>query len=489
LENRKKIGFILGPLLFIAIYFAPLLSENPQAHRLLAVFLLIVVFWITECIPIPVTALFVPVLIPVFKIATVQEAFAPFANPIIMLFLGSFILARAMCVHALDRRLALSVLSLKSIGHNKTRVLFALGLTSLFLSMWISNTATTAMMYPIALGVMDAFRAQRDKKNPSSFGVILLLTLAYAASVGGIGTPIGSPPNLIAIGMLEKLADYKVTFFQWMVVGFIILIPMYLFLFLIMRVRLKKVGQPDQPIDLSSLKGGGDVKRLSRAQKNVLVAFSITVFLWIFPGFISLVWGRDSLLFLWLRDHFPEAVAAMIGAGLLFFLPVDLKKGRFTITFQDAVKVDWGTLLLFGGGLSLGFQMFETGLADKIGQSIISLAGDSAGLPLITLIAVGFSVFLTEMTSNTASANMIIPIVIAFSNAASISPLPPVLGCAIGCSFAFMLPVATPPNAIVFGSGLIKLPQMMKFGFLLNIGGILIIWLVVSFLAPLLGLI
>jgi sodium-dependent dicarboxylate transporter 2/3/5 len=488
-ETRKKFGFLCGPLLFIAVYLSPLLPDNPQAHRLLAVFLLTVVFWITECIPIPITALLVPVLITVFKIASVQDAFAPFANPIIMLFLGSFILARAMCVHTLDRRLALSVLSIKSIGHKRTLVLFALGLTSLFLSMWISNTATTAMMYPIALGVMDAFHAERNKNKPSSFGVILLLTLAYAASIGGIGTPIGSPPNLIAIGMLEKLADYRVTFFQWMIVGFIILIPMYLFLFLLMRVRLKKEKEPARPVDLSALKGEETGSRLSRAQKNVLGAFSVTVFLWIFPGFVSLVWGRDSILFLWLRDHFPEAVAAIIGAGLLFILPVNLKKGRFTLTFQEAVKVDWGTLLLFGGGLSLGFQMFETGLADKIGATIISLAGDSAGLPLITLLAVTFSVFLTEMTSNTASANMVIPIVIAFSKAASISPLPPVLGCAIGCSFAFMLPVATPPNAIVFGSGMIRLPQMMKFGFWLNIGGILIIWIGVSVLAPLLGLI
>lgn len=488
METRKKAGFVFGPLLFIAVYLAPLLPANPRAHRLLAVFLLIVVFWITECIPIPVTALMVPILITVFKIAPVQDAFSPFANPIIMLFLGSFILARAMCVHSLDRRLALSVLSVKTIGHKKTCVLFGLGLTSLFLSMWISNTATTAMMYPIALGVLDAYNDERKRSHPSSFGIILLLTLAYAASVGGIGTPIGSPPNLIAIGMLEKLAGYRVTFFQWMVVGFIVLVPMYLFLYFLMRARLKKEKEPAKAVDLSALRGSGKGEKLSRAQKNVLWAFSVTVFLWILPGFIALVWGRDSTLSLWLSDHFPESVAALIGAGLLFALPVDLKKGRFTLTFQDAVKVDWGTLLLFGGGLSLGFQMFETGLADIIGKNFISLAGESPGLPLITLLAVTFSVFFTEMTSNTASANMIIPIIIAFSHAAAISPLPPVLGCAIACSFAFMLPVATPPNAIVFGSGMIKLPEMIRFGFWLNIGGILIIWLGVSFLAPLLGL-
>ncbi len=488
MENRKRVGFFLGPLLFLIVYFAPALPENPQAHRLLAVFLLIVVWWVTECIPIPITALLVPVLITALNITTVKEAFAPFANPIILLFLGSFILARAMCVHALDRKLALSVLSIKSIGKNRTRVLFGLGLTSLFLSMWISNTATTAMMYPIALGVMDAFHSHRDKNSASSFSIILLLTLAYAASVGGIGTPIGSPPNLIAIGMLEKLVDYKVTFFQWMIVGFIIMIPMYLFLFFIMKFSIKGKEKQAQAVDLSVLTETKIEKKLTRAQRNVLFAFSVTVFLWVFPGFVSLVWGREAALYLWLKSHFPEAVAAIIGAGLLFFLPINFKRGEFTLTLKDAVKVDWGTLLLFGGGLSLGFQMFETGLADIIGNFFISIGGNSAGLPLITLLAITFSVFVTELTSNTASANMIIPIIIAVANAASLSPLPPVLGSAIGCSFAFMLPVATPPNAIVFGSGMIPLPQMMKHGFWLNIGGILIIWLGVNFIAPLLGL-
>ena len=488
MEPRKKIGFILGPLFFLAAYFSPVLSDNPRAHNLLAVFLLVVVWWVTECIPIPITALLIPVFITVFAISPVKEAFAPFANPIIMLFLGSFILARAMCVHALDQKLAFSVLSMKSIAHKKTRILFALGLTSLFLSMWISNTATTAMMYPIALGVLDAIRSNgKDKKN-ASFGVILLLTLAYSASIGGVGTPIGSPPNLIAIGMLERLADYRVTFFQWMIFGFLVLFPMYLFLFFYMKSRIKGEAQSNGPVDLSALKNKGQRGKLTRAQKNVLFAFSVTVFLWILPGIVSLIGGRNAPLFLWLQEHFPEAVAAIVGAGLLFFLPVNFSRGEFTLSLREAMKIDWGTLLLFGGGLSLGFQMFESGLAEAIGNAFISLGGSSASLTLVTLLAVAFSVFMTELTSNTASANMLIPIIIAVSNAAGISPLPPVLGSAIGCSFAFMLPVATPPNAIIYGSGMIPLPQMMKHGFWLNIAGILLIWFGVGIVAPLLNL-
>jgi sodium-dependent dicarboxylate transporter 2/3/5 len=488
MEPRKKVGFFLGPLLFFIAYFSPALSDNPAAHKLLAVFLLVVVWWVTECIPIPITALLIPIFITVLGIAPVKDAFVPFANPIIMLFLGSFVLARAMCVHALDQKLAFSVLSMRSIKHKKTRILFALGLTSLFLSMWISNTATTAMMYPIALGVLDALHSDRKDKKDTSFGVILLLTLAYAASIGGIGTPIGSPPNLIAIGMLERLADYRITFFQWMIIGFFILIPMYLVLFLIMKSRIRDKDKSDGPVDISALQRKAQPGKLTRAQKNVLFAFSVTVILWILPGIVSLVWGRNAPLFLWLQSHFPEAIAAIIGAGLLFFLPVNFSKGEFTLSLREAMKIDWGTLLLFGGGLSLGFQMFESGLAEAIGNAFISLGGNSASLTLITFLAVAFSVFMTELTSNTASANMIIPIIIAVSNAAGISPLPPVIGSAIGCSFAFMLPVATPPNAIIYGSGMIPLPKMMAYGFWLNIAGIVLISFGVSFLAPLLRL-
>lgn len=476
METRKTVGFFLGPLLFLAAYFSPLLPHNPRAHSLLSVFLLVVVWWVTECIPIPITALLIPVFITAFQIASVKEAFAPFAHPIIMLFLGSFILARAMCVHGLDQKLAYSVLSMKSIAHKKTRILLALGLTAAFLSMWISNTATTAMMFPIALGVLSTFNSEKEKNSSASFGVILLLTLAYSASIGGIGTPIGSPPNLIAIGMLEKLVAYRVTFFQWMAIGFLIFIPMFFALFFLMRFNLRHKKDTDEPASTLPFKQKKVQKKLSRAQKNVLTAFSITVSLWVFPGFVSLVWGRDSSLFLWLRQHFPESIAAIIGAGLLFLLPVNFKQGRFTLSLKEALNVDWGTLLLFGGGLSLGFQMFETGLADAIGKSFISVGGSSASLSVITLLSVALSVYLTELTSNTASANMIIPIIIAISQAASINPLPPVLGSAIGCSFAFMLPVATPPNAIIYGSGMIRLPQMMKFGFWLNIAGIIIIW-------------
>ncbi|MFA9453271.1 MAG: SLC13 family permease, partial [Candidatus Aminicenantaceae bacterium] len=197
--KRKLVGFLLGPTLFILALTSPVLTESPNAHRLLAIFLLVVVWWVTECIPIPMTALLIPVLITALGVASAPAALAPFANPIIFLFLGSFVLARAMCVHGLDRKLAYAVLSHRSIAGSKIRILFAMGLVSLVLSMWLSNTATTAMMFPIALGVLDAIEKGGGNGNRTPYRVVLLLTLAYAASIGGVGTPIGSPPNLIAI--------------------------------------------------------------------------------------------------------------------------------------------------------------------------------------------------------------------------------------------------------------------------------------------------
>ncbi len=489
MEQRKKIGFILGPLLFLLAYFLPILQSSPKAHTLLAIFLLVITWWVTECLPIPVTALLIPVLLTIFQIAPVENAFAPFANPIIMLFLGSFVLAKAMSVHALDQKLACSILCLKSIGLRKARILFAFILTTALLSLWVSNTATAAMMYPIALGVLTTLPAGKDEKSPRSFGTILLLATAYAASVGGIGTPVGSPPNLIAIGMAEKLAGYRITFFQWMVVSLFVLVPMLLVLFVFMKFRMRKEKSPFSSARISFPEETQARRGLTRPQKNVLVAFSVTVFLWIFPGFVSLVWGRDSLFSQRLEKYIPESVAAIIGACLLFFLPVSLKQGKFTLSLHQALDIDWGTLLLFGGGLSMGIQMFETGLAGQMGKLFLSAGGQSASLSLIVLLSIIFSIFFTEVTSNTASASMVIPVVIAVSQAASINPLPPVLGSAMACSFAFMLPIATPPNAIIYGSGRIPIRIMMRYGIWFNIFGTAIIWLGIRVIAPLLGLI
>jgi sodium-dependent dicarboxylate transporter 2/3/5 len=488
MEIRKKIGFILGPAIFLLVFLSPLLTHNPPAHHLLAIFSLIVIWWVTESIPIPITALLIPVFLIIFRITSPKEAFAPFAHPIIMLFLGSFILAEAMRVHGLDRKLASLLVSRKSLACRKSRLLLAVALVSTGLSLWVSNTATTAMMFPLVLGLLSSLNNFSPKsQGNSSLGLVFLLTIAYAASIGGIGTPIGSPPNLIAMGMMDKFLGYKMTFFQWMLIGLTILIPMFFILYFFMKLQLKR-GRIEDKIQTNKQLTFQLAPGLTPAQRNVLIAFSVTISLWIGPGLVALIAGKQAPLYQWFEHHLPESVAAIIGASLLFFLPTNWQKGQFTLSLKQALRIDWGTLLLFGGGLSLGSQIFQTGLAKAIGHFFIP-SGESISLSLITLITIILSVLLTEVTSNTASANMIIPIVIAISQTAGINPFPPVIASAIACSFAFLLPVATPPNAIIFGSGLVPLPKMIKYGFWLEIAGIVVIFLAVRVVLPLIGII
>lgn len=483
--GRKAAGFVLGPLLFCLALALPVLEDNPDARKVLAVFLLAAVWWVTEALPIPITALLIPVLFTALRVAGAEESFAPLANPIIFLFLGSFLLARAMSLHGLDKRLAVSVLSWRAVAGRPSRVLLAFGLVTAGLSLWLSNTATTAMMIPIALGVLSSLPQAGAQGKRLTFATSLCLITAYASSIGGIGTPVGSPPNLITLGMLDSLAGVRITFFHWMLIAALVYLPMMTAL--VFYLKLKTVRIEPSPVSVPrplAEKTGG----LSRPQKNVLLAFGLTVTLWVLPGLLSLLFGAGFPAVRWFQKSLPESSAAVIGAALLFLLPVDLKQGRFTCGLGELMRIDWGTLLLFGGGLCLGTQMFTSGLAEAIGASFLNLGGRSVGLPLLTLMAVVFSIFLTEVVSNTAAANMVVPVVIAVCRASSLDPVAPVLGAGLACSYAFMLPVATPPNAIIYGSGLVPLPAMIRAGLWLNLFGIVFIWLAVSVLAPLLGL-
>lgn len=270
-----------------------------------------------------------------------------------MLFLGSFILAEAMHVHGLDRKLAALLLSRRSLARQKSRLLLAVAIVAAGLSLWISNTATTAMMFPIVLGLLRSFgNFSSSSKARTTLGLVFLLTIAYSASIGGIGTPIGNPPNLIAIGMIDKFLNYQMTFFQWMVIGISILIPMFFILYFFMKLQLKRAGIEDR-IEINKEPLLISTPGLTRAQKNVLTAFTITIVLWVGPGVVALVAGKQAPLYQWFTQHLPESVAAVIGASLLFFFPVNLKKGEFTLSLKQALQIDWGTLLLFGGDYPL----------------------------------------------------------------------------------------------------------------------------------------
>jgi len=276
---------------------------------------------------------------------------------------------------------------------------------------------------------------------------------AYASSTGGIGTPVGTPPNLIGIAMIDKLVGVKIPFFQWMLFAIPIMVVMYIILHFLMYYMHKP--------EITTIEGSHEYvaeerKKLGkwrRAEKNTLLAFMITVALWISPGFLAVIYGTTHSVSKTYSDYIPEAVAALIGGLMLFVLPVNRKEMEFTLSWKQATKIDWGTLMLFGGGMSLGNLMFETKLAAAAGQGVLNMSG-ATSLWGITFIAILIAVLITEVTSNTAAANMVVPVVIALSIAAKVNPIPPAIGAALGASLAFMLPVSTPPNAIVYGSGM-----------------------------------
>ncbi|MEO0096383.1 MAG: DASS family sodium-coupled anion symporter, partial [candidate division WOR-3 bacterium] len=314
----------------------------------------------------------------------------------------------------------------------------------------------------------------------------LMLIIAYGASVGGIGTPVGTPPNLIGIGLIKELLGKNITFFRWMLFAIPMVAIMYAVLFLLLRLlfppEFKKLSGIENYVEKEKKAMG----RMSRGEKNVLIGFLITVFLWVFPGILTIIFGTDAPCCKWWEAHIPEGLSAIIGAVILFILPLDWKEKKGTITWKDAVGIDWGTILLFGGGLSLGSLMFSTGLAENIGKGILSLTG-AKSLFAITAISVLLAIITSELTSNTASANMVIPIMISLATAAQVNPLIPALGACLGASYGFMLPVSTPPNAIIYGSGYVPITRMIRAGIIFDFLGFLIILAGVFLLLPLLG--
>jgi len=491
---RNKIGLYLGPLVFIIFYFLPYSSITYEAHTLSAILLWVIVWWITEPVPLPITALIGAVLCVVFNVADVKKIFIPFADPIVFLFLGSFILAEAMAKHGIDKRFAYKILTMKYVGKSTGRIIFVFGAITAFISMWISNTAATAMMLPIAIGIVASIHKiiQEQKgieidSKKLKFGTAMMLMTAYSASIGGIGTPVGTPPNLIGIAMIEKFAHFRISFFEWMLFAVPMLLVMFVFLFIVIyflnRPEISKMNTSSPVIQSAKDKLG----KFKIGEINSIIAFLVTVALWIIPGFIAIIYGTESSFFKTFNNHFPEAIAALLGASLLFILPVNRKKLEFTINWKDAVKIDWGTLILFGGGLSLGNLMFETKLADYLGNSFINFSGLDT-LWGITFVSIYIAIIVSEATSNTASANMIVPVVISICIAGNLNPIPPAIGATLGASWGFMLPVSTPPNAIVYGSGLVPITKMIRSGIVFDVIGGVLIWIVLRLILPLLHL-
>lgn len=483
-QIRKMTGAVLGPLCAIVLWLMPIDGLSEQAHHLLAVMSLVAIWWITEPIAIPLTSLLGPTLCVMLGIVPIKDAYEQFANPMIFLFMGGFLLAKGMMVNGLDKRIAYGIMSMKWVGDSPRRIFLAIGLACILCSGWVSNTATAAMMFPISLGLLEAIREMMaengktiDLKN-YKYATGLMLMTAYACSIGGVMTPIGTPPNIIMIGFLQELAPQapEISFFQWMIWGTVAMI-LY---FIIASVVLWRLF----PADVAHIKGAKEfiqnsvdsLGKWTRAQKNTLIAFSTAFVLWVAPSVLGIMYDVDSDVMKFYDSHFPEAIAAMIGGLMLFFLPVNVKTGEMTMTWKDGVEgIEWGTLLLFGGGLAMGSMMYDTGLSAWIGNGLKEALGNNPSEWLFVGVFCVAALIMSELTSHTASTNLMAPIAIGAALSLGFSPIPVAIGIALASSLGFMMPVSTPPNAIVYASGYVPITKMIKSGFIIDLIGIFLV--------------
>ena len=471
--NSKNIGLISGPLSFILIlYFFNPEGLNPQANAILASTIWIAIWWITEAIPIAVTALLPIILFPLTGGLGLTETTASFGHKYIFLYIGGFIIAIAMEKWDLHRRIALNVINI--IGVNVEKIILGFMIATAFLSMWISNTATSVMMLPIAIAIVTQLKDNPDtiEDENLNFGKVLMLAIAYSASLGGVATLIGTPPNLILAGVVEETFGYEITFAQWFQFGFPISTVL---LFLCWKYltnfafKFKQKTFPGGRAEISRQLNA--LGKISYEEKLVAGVFTLTAFAWISRSFL-------------LQPVLPEiddTIIAMIGAIIIFLLPAKNKK-RSLLKWDEAVKLPWGILLLFGGGMALAAGFKDSGLALWIGTQMTLL--DGVSLFLLVFILIASVNFLTEITSNLATTAMLLPILYPMAMTIDVHPFILMVSATVAASCAFMLPVATPPNAVVFGSGYLRIPDMVRVGIWMNILSIILLTLFVFFLLP-----
>jgi sodium-dependent dicarboxylate transporter 2/3/5 len=472
------------------IAWGPADSLTPEAHRLAGVLLLTIIWWLTEPIPIPATGLLGVVLSVVVGAVPADEsgrfepariALAPFGNPTLYFLLGGMFIGRAMSRHGLDRRIALSIVTTRWAARSPGALLGAVGLSVMLVSMWISNTAATAMIYPVTLGMISVLAAglgpEADRFARSPYASALLLITAYASSVGGVATPIGTTTNVVAMGFFREpeYFGHAIDFGRWMAVG----VPMMAALGVALFVWLRWLA-PAGKLDLSRLHAQlreerAKLRRWSVGEVNTLVVFLTVIALWIAPSVLSLSGWHSAAE--WFGRHLPEEIVAMLAPILLFLLPVDWRRRRFSLELDDISQIDWGTLLLFGSGLSLGNLMFRTGLVQVMGRGAFDALGTD-DVWLITAMAIAGGILLSEFTSNATTAIALIPVVWSICRDAGIDSTAPLMGVTFGASFGSALPISTPPNAIVYGSRLIPARRMMLAGLGFDLLCGIVIWTV-----------
>lgn len=466
---------LLGVLAAAAVWWAPL-PLSPEGHRLAGILALVSCYWMTEAIPLPAAALLGMALAVAAGIADARTVFAPFADPIMFLMLGSFLLANAMSAHGLDRTIAAKLVALPGVRRSPWRLLVVMGVLTAAISCWITNTATTAMLLPVVLGIVN--RTKGDSRAVRRFGAALVLLVAYGSTAGGLGTPVGTTPNLIGLGFLRDQAGVTVSFATWMSFGMTVAALQMLSLFLVFRLYL---GDPDAvTVDRS---GSGRTGPLTPGQRWVGGGFLAAVVLWVVPDVGVQLAGPESS-FAVLKRMFPESAVPLLVIGALFLVR---SRGKPLIGWEVASSVDWGTMVLFGGGLSLGALAFRSGLAEALGRGVVGATGVTEVWALTAVLGLA-AVFMSEFTSNAATASMLVPVAIATAQAAGVPPAPPALAVTIASSLGCMMPVSTPPNALAYGTGKVPFRTMLMLGLAFDILGAIAVWLVLRIACPLLGL-
>ncbi|AOM84091.1 SLC13 family permease [Salisediminibacterium beveridgei] len=479
-SRKQVVGLLLGPILFLLILlFLPAEDLPATARGVLAGTAWIATWWITEAIPIPVTSLLPIIIFPFAADIPVAEVTPNYGNNIIFLFLGGFIIALALERWNLHKRIAITIIDF--IGTSPKRLMLGFMLATAVLSMWISNTATAMMMVPIGTAIIfqlshliDESPVENAKEQAERFSKGLMIAIAYSASIGGLGTIIGTPPNTILAGQLNELFGIDLSFAGWMAFG----VPLSLVLLGIAWFYLVTFAFP---MTLKKIPGGKEVidgekkelGKISADEKMVLTVFGLTALAWILRSFV---------LQEYVNANINDAMIAITGAVMLFLIPSFKYQGVKLMNWETAKNVPWGILILFGGGLAIAGGFTDTGLDVWIGSQLTVLAGIQ--FIVIVLAVTVLVIFLTEITSNTASATMLMPIMAAFALAIDVHPFAMMIPAAVAASCAFMLPVATPPNAVVFGSGYLKMGDMVKAGIWMNIISVLIVVVFVMLLLP-----
>ena len=491
---RQNIGIIAGLLLFfIILLLPPLEGLKPEGQRMAAVAALMAVWWVTEAIPIPAPALIPLALFPLLKILPSKAVAPNYTNHLIFLFIGGFLLAAAIQKWNLHKRIALNIIRI--VGTNPYNLILGFMIATGFLAMWISNTATAMMMLPIAMAVVNQLATSssyQGKTGPeihaltkSNFGSALMLGIAYSASIGGIGTLIGTPPNIVFAGFIKELYPNapEVGFLQWMLMGVpIVVIFLPICWFVLCRfstqLPLKDFSFGDSSNNEVINNSIKELGPMSKGERIVALTFLATVLLWMFRKSIKLdfmtIPGWTSIFDPAHAKYFHDATVAIFIAVFMFLCPVNLKKRQFLLDWESAMKtIPWGIVLLFGGGFAMAAGFKGTGLDAWLG----GILGHLGGIPMLVMIFAIciFMTFFTEVTSNTATTTMMMPILAATAVGLGQHPFFLMIPATLSASCAFMLPVATPPNAIVFGSGWVKMPQMARTGLILNLSGVVFI--------------